>query len=67
MLVFDDIMGTWSGQKAKFVRRFADLKSARENGIKCYNEAVRGGSFPSLETESYSLDPSEWSRFLTDA
>lgn len=66
VLVFDDIMGTWSGRKAKFVRHFADLKSARDNGIKCYNEAVRDGSFPNLETESYSMDPNEWSKFLAD-
>jgi len=59
-------MGTWSGRKAKFVRHFADLKSARDNGIKCYNEAVRDGSFPNLETESYSMDPNEWSKFLAD-
>ena len=65
-MVFDDIMGTWSGQKAKFVRCFADLKFARENGIQCYNEAVRDRSFPSLETESYSMDPNEWSRFLAE-
>lgn len=64
VLVFDDIMGTWSGHKAKFVRRFADSKHVRDNGVKCYNEAVRDGSFPSLETESYSMDPSEWAKFL---
>ncbi|KAI0915330.1 hypothetical protein AcW1_003885 [Taiwanofungus camphoratus] len=26
VLVWDDAMGTWSGHRAKFVRRFADIK-----------------------------------------
>jgi len=64
VLVLDDIMGTWSGHKAKFVRRFADLKMIRDTGIKNYNEAVRNGSFPDPETESYSMDPEEWAKFL---
>jgi 3-methyl-2-oxobutanoate hydroxymethyltransferase len=57
-------MGTWSGHKAKFVRRFADLKNVRDNGVKNYNEAVRNCSFPDPEAESYSMDPSEWVKFL---
>ncbi len=64
MLVLDDIMGTWAGHKAKFVRRFADLKTIRDTGVMNYNEAVRNGSFPDPEVESYSMDPVEWGRFL---
>jgi 3-methyl-2-oxobutanoate hydroxymethyltransferase len=64
VLVIDDIMGTWSGHKAKFVRRFADLKSVRDDGVKRYNEAVRAGSFPDPTTESYAMDPVEWTKFL---
>lgn len=64
MLVIDDIMGTWSGHKAKFVRRFADLKTVRDNGVQHYNEAVRDGSFPHPETESYAMDSTEWANFL---
>ncbi|KAF9449545.1 ketopantoate hydroxymethyltransferase [Macrolepiota fuliginosa MF-IS2] len=64
VLVLDDIMGTWSGHKAKFVRRFADLKTIRDNGVQNYNEAVRNGSFPNPEAESYSMDAAEWVKFV---
>ncbi|EAU86404.1 3-methyl-2-oxobutanoate hydroxymethyltransferase PanB [Coprinopsis cinerea okayama7 len=64
VLVIDDIMGTWSGHKAKFVRRFANLKAVRDNGIQQYCEAVRNGSFPDPESESYTMDPALWEQFL---
>lgn len=58
-------MGTWSGHKAKFVRRFADLKSERDSGLRNYVEAVRKGIFPN-ESESYTMDESEWEKFLLE-
>ncbi|TFK28049.1 ketopantoate hydroxymethyltransferase [Coprinopsis marcescibilis] len=64
VLVLDDIMGTWSGHKAKFVRRFANLKEVRDNGVQKYAEGVRDGSFPDPATESYSMDPELWEKFL---
>jgi 3-methyl-2-oxobutanoate hydroxymethyltransferase len=60
VLVWDDVMGTWTGHKAKFVRRFADVRSEAEIGVLGYVNAVREGSFPDLEAESYSMDESEW-------
>jgi 3-methyl-2-oxobutanoate hydroxymethyltransferase len=54
VLVWDDIMGTWSGHKPKFVRRFADIGAVRAGGVENFAEAVRTGSFPNSETESYS-------------
>ncbi|KIY46185.1 hypothetical protein FISHEDRAFT_47965 [Fistulina hepatica ATCC 64428] len=66
VLVWDDAMGTWHGHKAKFVRRFADVKTERDEGIKRYVDAVKSRSFPS-EDESYTLDPEEWSKFLLEA
>ena len=57
-------MGTWSGHKAKFVRRFANLKEVRDNAVQSYGEAVKGGSFPNPETESYTIDKIEWARFM---
>jgi len=54
VLVWDDVMGTWSGHKPKFVRRFADIGAVRAAGVESYAEAVRTGSFPSPDTESYS-------------
>ncbi|PBK86982.1 ketopantoate hydroxymethyltransferase [Armillaria gallica] len=58
VLVWDDVMGTWCGHKAKFVRRFADLKTHRDKGVQDYAQAVRERTFPS-DTESYTMDPSE--------
>ncbi|KDR75487.1 hypothetical protein GALMADRAFT_247927 [Galerina marginata CBS 339.88] len=64
VLVYDDVMGTWSGHKAKFVRRFGNLKEVRDNAVQSYGEAVRTGAFPDPETESYAMDKNEWERFL---
>ncbi|TEB39901.1 ketopantoate hydroxymethyltransferase [Coprinellus micaceus] len=64
VLVIDDLLGSWSGHKAKFVRRFANLKEVRDSGIHSYAEAVRDGSFPNPESESYTMDSEEWERFL---
>ncbi|KIY63570.1 ketopantoate hydroxymethyltransferase [Cylindrobasidium torrendii FP15055 ss-10] len=57
VLVWDDMMGTWSGHKAKFVRRFADVQTHRDVGVDAYAKAVRDRSFPSPDTESYTMDP----------
>jgi 3-methyl-2-oxobutanoate hydroxymethyltransferase len=65
VLVWDDAMGTWSGHKAKFVRRFADLKTARDLGVANYAEAVKNKTFPSEETESYTVDKEEWDKFMS--
>lgn len=64
VLVFDDVMGTWSGHKAKFVRRFANMKDVRDTGVQRYAEAVRDGTFPDAEAESYAMDETEWDKFL---
>lgn len=64
VLVFDDAMGTWTGHKPKFARRFAELKAVRDGGVHRYAEAVKLGHFPDLEAESYSMDQEEWNRFL---
>ncbi|KAJ6631469.1 3-methyl-2-oxobutanoate hydroxymethyltransferase PanB [Mycena sp. CBHHK59/15] len=64
VLVWDDAMGTWYGHKAKFVRRFADLQTARELGVQRYAHAVKDGSFPDPHSESYAMDKAEWARFL---
>jgi 3-methyl-2-oxobutanoate hydroxymethyltransferase len=54
VLVWDDVMGTWSGHKAKFVRRFADVQSEAKRGVTwvrcCRSREVlpgyRGGELP---------------------
>ncbi|KAF7798811.1 hypothetical protein EIP86_010036 [Pleurotus ostreatoroseus] len=63
VLVWDDVMGTWNGHKAKFVRRFGDVKDEVEKGVTGYVQAVKGRSFPG-PAESYDLPPGEWENFL---
>ncbi|KAF8150482.1 Pyruvate/Phosphoenolpyruvate kinase-like domain-containing protein [Mycena galopus ATCC 62051] len=64
VLVWDDAMGTWLGHKAKFVRRFANLQNPRDLGVQSYASAVKDGSFPDPQRESYTIDPAEWMRFM---
>ncbi|KAF8706750.1 3-methyl-2-oxobutanoate hydroxymethyltransferase, partial [Rhizoctonia solani] len=62
VLVQDDALGVWSGHKAKFVRRFAEIGPAATEGVCAYAKAVRDGSFPTVGTESYDMDPKEWEK-----
>ncbi|KAI0333266.1 ketopantoate hydroxymethyltransferase [Cubamyces sp. BRFM 1775] len=62
VLVWDDIVGTWDGHQAKFVRRFADVRAEVERGVKGYVQAVRERTFPAL-SESYGMPKAEWERF----
>lgn len=64
VLVWSDVMSTWSGHKAKFVRRFADIQTESEKGVTGYIRAVRDGTFPDLRKEGYEMDKSEWDMFL---
>ena len=66
VLVWDDVMGTWSGHKAKFVRRFADVQSEGKRGVTGYAAAVREGSFPDIETESYPMEDVEWQQAVAE-
>ncbi|KAJ6491704.1 3-methyl-2-oxobutanoate hydroxymethyltransferase PanB [Mycena vitilis] len=66
VLVWDDAMGTWLGHKAKFVRRFANLQEAREAGVQSFASAIKDGSFPDPQRESYTIDKAEWTRFLDE-
>lgn len=62
VLVWDDVMGTWDGHQAKFVRRFADVRREVAAGVRGYAEAVRNRSFPS-DAESYRMPQAEWEKF----
>ncbi|KAK7052806.1 cell wall biogenesis and architecture protein [Paramarasmius palmivorus] len=62
VLVWDDVMGTWSGHKAKFARAFGNVKSERDSAIQQYVEAVKNKSFPT-EEESYTSDKIDWGSF----
>ncbi|KAJ4478332.1 ketopantoate hydroxymethyltransferase [Lentinula aciculospora] len=59
VLVWDDMMGTWAGHQAKFVRRFGDLKAERDSAIQKYAEAVKLRTFPD-DSESYTIDKTTW-------
>ncbi|KAI0733822.1 ketopantoate hydroxymethyltransferase [Fomitopsis betulina] len=62
VLVWDDLMGTWGGHKAKFVRRFGDVRGEIERGVRAYIKAVRDRTFPST-SESYEMPAEELERF----
>lgn len=64
VLVWDDALGNWTGHKAKFVRRFADIGQAAEAGVNAYAEAVRGREFPGPE-HTYEMHEGEWEKFIS--
>ncbi|KDQ56362.1 hypothetical protein JAAARDRAFT_195012 [Jaapia argillacea MUCL 33604] len=66
VLVWDDVMGTWQGHKAKFVRRFGDVGGEVGRGVKGYIEGVRSGAFPDATEEGYEMDKGEWEKFLKE-
>ncbi|THH20175.1 hypothetical protein EUX98_g8633 [Antrodiella citrinella] len=63
VLVWDDVMSTWNGHKAKFVRQFGDVKGEVESGLREFTTAIRERSFPA-ELESYGMPEEEWTNFL---
>ncbi len=62
VLVFHDLLGIRDGAGAKFVRRYADLQDAMNEGVARYAEDVRSGSFPGVE-HGYGIDQTELARF----
>ena len=56
ILVFSDLLGLSAGQKPKFVRKYADLRSAAIAAIRSYCRDVRDGDFPSA-SETYGKIP----------
>ncbi|KAG8809106.1 hypothetical protein FRC17_003611 [Serendipita sp. 399] len=63
VLVWDDAMGNWTGHKAKFVQRFANLGEVADGGVKAYVDAVRRREFPA-EEHTYEMHQGEWEKFL---
>lgn len=64
VLVWDDAMGSWSGHKPKFVRRFVEMGKVAEEGVAAYAHAVRDRSFPERGTPTYEMNPGEWEAFV---
>ncbi|MFN8017391.1 MAG: 3-methyl-2-oxobutanoate hydroxymethyltransferase [Acidimicrobiales bacterium] len=54
VLVYHDVLGIEDRLAPKFVRRYADLRSAAVDGLAAYAGDVRSGAFPAPE-ESYHL------------
>jgi 3-methyl-2-oxobutanoate hydroxymethyltransferase len=61
VLVLHDLLGVHTGHVAKFVRRFADVRSEMLKGVEAYAEAVRTREFPAPE-HGYSIAPEELER-----
>ena len=57
MLVWDDVMGTLSATKAKFVRRV-------RRGVTGYAAAVLDRSFPEVGAESCLVEDIEWQQVV---
>ena len=49
VLVYQDMLTMYGGFKPKFVKRFADVGGAMQNGIKAYIDEVKAGTFPAKE------------------
>ncbi|WP_448719346.1 3-methyl-2-oxobutanoate hydroxymethyltransferase [Microbacterium natoriense] len=62
VLVFHDLLGIHAGGAAKFVKRYADLRTAAIDGVRSYADEVRDGAYPAPE-HSYRMPEGEAARF----
>jgi len=62
VLVFHDLLGIHAGRAAKFVKRYADLRTAAIDGVRSYADEVRDGAYPAPE-HSYRMPEGEAARF----
>ncbi|TDN91674.1 3-methyl-2-oxobutanoate hydroxymethyltransferase [Microbacterium sp. BK668] len=62
VLVFHDLLGIYDGRPAKFVKRYADLRSAMVDGVSAYADEVRSRAYPQPE-HGYAMDAGEAARF----
>jgi 3-methyl-2-oxobutanoate hydroxymethyltransferase len=65
VLVFHDLLGIYDGHIARFVKRFADVKSQMVAGVAEYAAEVRSGVFPAPE-HTYSIDEQELELFKAE-
>ncbi len=49
VLVWQDMAGLRDGKQAKFVKQFADIRSAMADAARAYGDEVRSGTFPGPE------------------
>ena len=61
VLVFHDLLGIHAGGAAKFVKRYADLRTAAVDGVAAYADEVREGVYPAPE-HGYRMPEAEAAR-----
>ncbi|MBS1675637.1 MAG: 3-methyl-2-oxobutanoate hydroxymethyltransferase [Actinobacteria bacterium] len=61
VLVFHDLLGIYPGPAAKFVKRYADLRTAAIDGVTAYASEVRSGAYPAPE-HGYGMPEGEADR-----
>ncbi|VXB76877.1 ketopantoate hydroxymethyltransferase [Microbacterium sp. 8M] len=61
VLVFHDLLGIYDGPAAKFVKRYADLRTAAVEGVTAYADEVRERVYPAPE-HTYSMPAEEAAR-----
>lgn len=61
VLVFHDLLGLYDGGAAKFVKRYADLRTAAIAGVEAYAAEVREGAYPAVE-HGYAMAEGEAER-----
>jgi 3-methyl-2-oxobutanoate hydroxymethyltransferase len=58
VLVFDDLVGLSPGKPAKFVKRYAEVRSAYIDAVSAFASDVRARAFPT-PTHGYGVEPAE--------
>lgn len=58
VLVFHDLLGIFGGHTAKFVKRYAEVRTEMIRGVSAYADEVRRGAFPAPE-HTYTIEPAE--------
>ena len=61
VLVFHDLLGIHAGATAKFVKRYADLRTAAIDGVRSYADEVRDRVYPTPE-HTYRMPDAEAAR-----
>jgi len=61
VLVFHDLLGIYDGHAARFVKRYADLRTAMIEGVAGYADDVRERRYPAPE-HGYTMAPDEADR-----
>ncbi|KAB1862751.1 3-methyl-2-oxobutanoate hydroxymethyltransferase [Microbacterium algeriense] len=61
VLVFHDLLGLYDGGAARFVKRYAELRTAAVAGVEAYAAEVRGGVYPAAE-HGYAMAEGEAAR-----